>query len=169
MIECTLLRALPWRRGLQLYGNYLMEDFIHLLCTCHPLFLCQAPGCCVELMSLSPSTLLPSCTLWQPNEWKRQSQPGLLITFTFHFLQINPAQNKSGAFWAQSLLWMCNHNILVGPRILRWLLSSNLWHTCLVNDVTAHCCCALCSIASHSVVYNDSILYKCKQMYFPRP
>ena len=60
-----------------------------------------------------------SCTLWQPNELKRQSQPRLLITVTFHFLQINPAQNKSGAFWAQPSWWMFNHNILVGPRILR--------------------------------------------------
>lgn len=60
-----------------------------------------------------------SCTLWQPNELKRQSQPRLLITVTFHFLQINPAQNKSGAFWAQPLLRVFNHNILVGPRLLR--------------------------------------------------
>jgi hypothetical protein len=147
MIECTLLRVLPWRLGLQLLRSYLMEDFIHLLCTCHPLLPCQAPGCSVELISFSPACLLPppptaSCTLWQPNELKTQSQPGLLITITFHFLQINPAQNKSRTFWAQPLLWMFNHNILVGPRLFRWLLSSNLWYTCLVDDVTAYCCCA---------------------------
>ena len=55
VMECTPpppLRALPWRRGLQLRGSHLMEDFIHLLCPCHPLFPCQAPGCCVELTSL---------------------------------------------------------------------------------------------------------------------
>lgn len=77
--------------------------------------------------------------LRQPNELKRQSQARLLITITFHFLQINPAQNKSETFWAQPLLWLFNHNILVGPRILWWWLSSNLWYTCLADDVTARC------------------------------
>ena len=149
MMECTpsppLESSLPWRLGLQPHGTHLMENFICLHCTCHPLFPCQAPGCRVELTSLPLACPHPhpcrhppaSCTLQQPNELKRQSRPWLLIKITFHFLQINPTQNKSGAFWAQPLLWLFNHNILVGPRKLWWLLSSNLWYTCLADDVTA--------------------------------
>lgn len=172
MIEYTLLRALPWRLGLQLHGSYLIEDLIYVLCTCHPPSLVQPQGGVWNLgASAEPAPLHPaaSCTLQQPNELKRQSQPKLLITITFHFLQINPAQNKSRAFWTQPLLWMFNHNILVGLRILWWLLSSNLWYPCLADDVTAHCCSAFCSVASRGIVYCDSILYKCKQMCFPWP
>lgn len=33
-------------------------------------------------------------TLWQPNELKRQSQPRLLITITFHFLQTKPCSEQ---------------------------------------------------------------------------
>lgn len=91
------------------------------LCTCHCPSFIHPPvmrGTHEPPLSLHPPHPTASCTLQQPNECKRQGQPRLLITITFHFLQTNPTQNKSRAFWTQSLLWMFNHNILVGPRIL---------------------------------------------------